>query len=146
VRLTAGGQAPGVPTLLYCRQLEKKYEVELKAAKKRKASADEIHLIENDGAGDYFHFQDEIKQLHSRYLTTQASRLLIPRPPMNDDEMWESDGPNRFFITEHGIDHMRAAIRAERKARVELFLMWMPGVVGILGALIGLVAVLTSKR
>ena len=65
---------------------------------------------------------------------------------MNDDEMWESDGPNRFFITEHGIDHMRAAIRAERKARVELFLMWMPGVVGILGALIGLVAVLTSKR
>jgi hypothetical protein len=64
------------------RQLEKKYEAELKAAKKRKASADEIHFIENDGAGDYFHFQDEIKKLHSRYLSSQASRL-VPTGNLN---------------------------------------------------------------
>jgi hypothetical protein len=128
------------------RRVEKINAAEIATARKRNASADDIYVIENDAAGDYFHFQDEIKKLHSRYLSSQASRLLIPYPQLNDDSMWEREGPNHFYLTEHGINHMRAAIRAERKARVELFLMWMPGVVGILGALIGLVAVLSGRK
>ncbi|MGC1349165.1 MAG: hypothetical protein WA858_05240 [Xanthobacteraceae bacterium] len=126
------------------RQNEKHYETKLKTAKQRKASADELHLIQDEGAGEYFHFRDEIRKLHSRYLHTQASRLLIPRPSLNDETMWEHEGPF-VYLTEHGINHLRATIRAERKARVELFLMWVPGVVGILGALIGLVAILFGK-
>jgi hypothetical protein len=128
------------------RQLEKINAAKLKAARERKASAEEIHLLQDDGASDYFHFQDEIRKLHSRYLFTQASRLLLPRPSMSDDTMWEREGPNSFYLTELGINHLRAAIRAERKARVELFLMLMSGVVGILGALIGLAAILIGRR
>ena len=60
--------------------------------------------------------------------------------------MWEKDDPNHVFLTERGINHMRALVRGERKAQADLFLMWMPGVVGILGALIGLAAILTGHR
>ena len=128
------------------RQLERKTAAAIKAAKSRKASRDEIDEIENDWAGDFFHFRDEIRKLHSRYLCSQASRLLLPQPPPSDETMWERDGPNHFYLTEHGINHLRAAIRSERKARVELFLLWVPGVVGLLGALIGLVAILAGRR
>ena len=60
--------------------------------------------------------------------------------------MWEKEDPNDVFFTERGINHMRALVRAERKAQADLSLMWMPGVVGILGALIGLAAILTGRR
>ena len=50
------------------------------------------------------------------------------------------------YLSQRGINKLRADIRAERKARVELLLMWVPGVVGVLGALIGLVAVLTARK
>jgi hypothetical protein len=128
------------------RRLGKKHIAALKAAKLRKASADEIYVIDDDGAGDYFYIQDEIRKLHSRYLCSQTSRLLLPLPATSDETMWEKEGANYIYLTEHGINHLRAAIRAERKARVELFLMWMPGVVGILGALIGLAAILMQKK
>jgi len=89
------------------RQLEGKTAAAVKAAKKRNVSADEIYEIEHDGAGDYFHFQDEIGKLHSRYLSTQAARMLLPRPDLNDAVMWEKEGPNYIYLTEHGINHMK---------------------------------------
>jgi hypothetical protein len=65
--------------------------------------------------------------------------------------MWVHDG-DRHFLTPAGFAQLRAAIRAERKARAEetkaradLFAMWVPGIVGILGALIGLASILVGK-
>ena len=128
------------------RQTDNKYEADIKAARQRKASADDVDSIEHAQMSEHFLFRDEIQTLHSRYLSTQASRLIIPRPPLGDETMWEKDGLDRHILSEAGINHLRAAIRAERKARLELFLMWVPGVVGILGALIGLVAMLIGRR
>jgi len=59
--------------------------------------------------------------------------------------MWDSEQGGFSYLSQLGINKLRADIRAERKARVELFLMWMPRVVGILGALIGLAAILVRK-
>jgi hypothetical protein len=128
------------------RRLGKNTAAEIATAKKRNVSGEDIYLIEMDGASDYFHCQNEIRKLHSRYLCSQASRLLLPRPALSDETMWEKEGPNYIYLTEHGINHLRATIRAERKARVELFLLWVPGVVGILGALIGLAAIVLGKK
>jgi hypothetical protein len=33
----------------------------------------------------------------------------------------------------------------ERKAQAELFVMWLPGIVGLIGALIGLLSILKVK-
>jgi hypothetical protein len=128
------------------RKSGRKNAAAIKAAKLRKSPKDEIGLLEYEGVMDGWHYQDEIRKLHSRYLSGQAARLLIPRPDLRDEIMWEKEGPNYIFLTEHGVNHMRAAIRAERKARLEMFLMWVPGIVGILGTLIGLVAILTGKK
>jgi hypothetical protein len=128
------------------RQLGREGDARVAVAKSNNASAEEIHAIERDDAIEGFRFQDEIRQLHSRYICTQSAPLIIPRPDFKDETMWEKEGPNYIYLTEHGINHMRAAIRAERKARLEMFLMWVPGVVGILGTLIGLAAILTGKK
>jgi hypothetical protein len=118
----------------------------LEKAKARNASRGEIETLEYERAMDGMDSSDEIRRLHSRYYFRQAARMLIPLPDSKDKELWEHEPPNRVYLTERGIVHMRSAIRAERKARLEMFLMWVPGVVGLLGTAIGLAAILTGKK
>jgi hypothetical protein len=71
----------------------------------------------------------------------------VPVPSLGtSDGTWDKDNEGYSYLSQIGINKLRADIRAERKARVELFLMWVPGVVGILGALIGLAAILMGKK
>ncbi|MGJ5175269.1 hypothetical protein ACQR16_10150 [Bradyrhizobium oligotrophicum] len=124
------------------RSEEKGYEERIAEAKKRGAKGEEISDIDQEGLSLYFHYQDEIQQLHSSYLISQARRLFIPAPPLNDKAMWDHDIGDRVFLSEQGINQLRAAIRVEKKARAEFVLMWVPGLVGILGTLIGLASIL----
>jgi hypothetical protein len=66
--------------------------------------------------------------------------------------MWEHDVPGlgRPYLNRAGLKQLRSDIRAEKKARAERLLMWVPALtamVGIIGALTGLAAILsgTSK-
>lgn len=127
------------------RKAYRKYSAWIKEAKARKASIEEIETLEYERNMDAIDSADEIRRLHSRYYFRQSARLLIPLPDAADKTMWEHAPPNRVYFTEQGIMHIRAVIRAERKARLEMFLMWVPGVVGLLGAAIGLAAVLVRK-
>jgi hypothetical protein len=126
------------------RKIGKKYEAMIKDANARKLSVGEIDTIEYEGTVDSLEFQENIWKLHSRYLCRQAARVLLPTPDLDNKEMWEHEPPNRVYLTEKGINHTRAAIRAERKARAEMFLMYVPGIVGILGTLIGLTSILVK--
>ena len=128
------------------RRLERTNSAAIRAAKQRKALEDEIYELEREGAENSWHFEEESQKLHSRYWQLEARRFLIQQPDLSDTTMYERDEPNHVYLSKAGINHMRGLIRAEKKARVELFLMWVPGVVGILGALIGLAAILTSRR
>lgn len=128
------------------RRVSKRNTVILEAAEKRKAPKEEIEALQTEvGAAEWFS-QCDIQQLHSDYVRNLAHKLIIPVPSLGDNLMWDKLGDNLHCLSEHGINKLRADIRAERKARVELFLMWMPGVVGILGALIGLAAILVGRR
>lgn len=125
------------------RHADKEYDVKMRAAKARNASDDEIEDLGMEAGHFSFHYQEEIQKLHSKYLLRQAYRLLVPRPEFRKENgMWDQDQEHFAYLSEAGINKLRADIRAERKARAELFAMWMPGVVAILGALIGLVSVL----
>jgi hypothetical protein len=127
--------------------IESAQEERHKEAKARHASSDELSVIESEEAGEYFEYQNAVYKAHTRYLTSKAYRLIVAIPTSSDEGMWEEDhGDGRRYLTEKGIGALRAAIRAEQKARVEMFLMWMPGVVGILGALIGLASVLVGRK
>jgi hypothetical protein len=129
-------------------KLDAKYTAALEEAKKRKAAKDEIESVEAEFHADYFDYCEQVETAHSQFLCKRASRLIIPLPKFDDSDMWEDfhDGSGRHHLTETGINALRAAIRAERKARLDMFLMWVPGIVGILGALIGLVSVLSGKK
>jgi hypothetical protein len=117
-----------------------------KAAEKRNASKEEIGALQTEVGADEWFSQCEIQQLHSDYLRNVAHKLVIPVPNFSDNLMWDKLGDSLHCLSEHGINKLRVDIRAERKARVDLFVMWMPGIVGILGALIGLAAILVGKR
>ena len=107
---------------------------------------EEVGSLLSISSHSYFYYREEIARLHSEHLVHQAVRLFIPIPSIDDEAMWKkSNTTNQFFMTEQAINQLRVAIRAERKARTEVFLMWVPGVIGLLGAAIGLAAILVKK-
>jgi hypothetical protein len=115
-------------------------------AKKRGTDRDELNDIEQYAAQDWWQHQDDVRAAHSRFLVAKASEMILPIPKFDDKTMWKDDPMGRTTLTELGINTLRSAVRAERKARLEMFLMWVPGVVGILGTLIGLAAILSGKK
>jgi len=122
---------------------EKGTEAAALAAKARGASEEEIEEIWGGSDGPVLRYR--VRRAMSDYLITEADRLLIPIPDTADEKIWEN--AERYpVLTRQGINELRAAIRAERKARVELFVMWMPTVIGLVGALTGLVAVILGLR
>jgi hypothetical protein len=116
----------------------------LQDAWNRSATRDELSEIEGGSSQGVMYWR--IRVLTTQFLVSEAARLVVPLPSLEDKELWThwgSGAPNEeHVLTIKGINELRAAIRVEQKARAERFLVWVPGVVGILGALIGLVSVL----
>lgn len=111
---------------------------------KVKRAHGDIGSVEAEIASDYWENRDEVRKAHTTYLAKKASRLIVPAPERNE-AMWDPGSDGRSHLTDVGINAMRSAIRAEKKARLEIFLMWVPGIVGILGTLVGLAAVLMKR-
>jgi hypothetical protein len=87
-----------------------------------------------------------IQEAQSEYLISEADRLLIPMPDWDDHNLWSVHADtDEHVLNRAGINELRSAIRLEKKARAERFLMWVPGIVGILGAAIGLASILIRK-
>jgi hypothetical protein len=60
---------------------------------------------------------------------------------------WErSDVSDRFRLTQQYIRELRSAIRAERKESSELTRSWITGLTGLIGVLIGLLAIILGHR
>lgn len=121
-------------------------EARKEEAKKGGADRDKLRDIDQNAMRDYFEHQDDVRVAHSRFLVSRTSQLILPIPEPDDETMWEEDYMGRRTLTKIGINTVRSAVRAERKAQLEMFLMWVPGVVGILGTLIGLAAILMGRR
>jgi hypothetical protein len=86
----------------------------------------------------------KIRVALSEYLVSEAYRLFIPLPDRDNNDLWDITDTDEHVLNRDGINELRSAIRAEKKARAERFLMWMPSIVGILGAAIGLAAILAK--
>lgn len=94
---------------------------------------------------------DERKAI-SDELQYEAQKLYLPTPALNDEQKWDSDhalnSPTRF-LTPEAMTELRSSIRKERAERRAVFEWWfkiLGGAVGIItglvGALIGLIAIL----
>lgn len=90
--------------------------------------------------------EDELQKLYHSYYIHLANRLRIPVPPFQDNGgAWmESSISHGWYLTPEAIYALRAEIRAERKARRDEWLAWIPMlalVVSIVSALTALVVV-----
>lgn len=112
----------------------------------RGASKSEIDEITGGSNAPVMRYR--MRTAMSDYLLAEADRLLVPIPDENDEAMWtvgNDNGVERRVLTRAGINTVRAAIRAEKKASTERFLLIASGLVGVIGAVTGLVSILVGK-
>lgn len=85
---------------------------------------------------------DEIARLVTDHLTEYANRLFIRTPERTDQTMWrESSCGEGRLLTDQGIFTLRVGVRAEQKERREFLVTVLASLIGIIGAITGLVAV-----
>jgi hypothetical protein len=115
------------------------YEIAHETGKLPSRSAIGSEILETQELNDQI--DEHIAILESDYWLEQAQRHLLPTP--NDDAYIVSKLDKRFhYFNEETLTSLRAAVRKEQKERSENFRIWATLVIGILGALIGLIAVL----
>jgi hypothetical protein len=84
--------------------------------------------------------------LTSDYLIDTAEKLMIEVPHPSPPEWTHSDRNSRVYLTETSMFKLRSAIRAERKERSELARSWLSSITGLIGVIIGLLAVILGRR
>lgn len=96
---------------------------------------------------------EEVDAYITRTVLSEARRLKVPVPSrINEDnsetEYWyEGHHTGGRYLTREGLAVVRAEIRSERRARHEdraQWVQWLTALAGVIGALTGLVAVLTK--
>jgi|SRR5215211_392949 len=107
----------------------------------------EFRRLQEDARTVNEHFDEQVRVLHTEYLVGKAEQLLLP-VPSRDSSAWKTAMTGGRYLNEEAIGTLRAAIREEKKSRREQILAWLPAVgtvTGIIGALIGLFAILLKK-
>ena len=119
---------------------------ELIAEAEKTKTPDKIQDLYGEWSLDSALIEEELRQLETRRLVNRAHRLLLPVPEIpvgkTEDDNWIRGTHLRvWYLKPEGFSRMRALIRAETKERREAFVTWATLIIGIIGALIGLVAV-----
>lgn len=83
--------------------------------------------------------------VQTEYYRKIAGRLLVQMPSLEDQTMydqveWDNDHKQPRYLTDKGFKTIRDAIREERKHRREAVGYWFGIIVGVIGALTGLVS------
>lgn len=116
----------------------------LRAAENKHESREQIAALTSDYRFEDDIIEDEINMMISRYWISKAQHLFLPTPSKEDPTMWSeaSNMPDRKVLTHEGITKIRSQVRAERKEQMEMCLPWLTALTGLIGVLIGLVAIL----
>jgi hypothetical protein len=130
------------------------YNRDEQALIRRKASQAEFAEL---NASEYFNirlFDEEIDRLNALRLWRQGNALDLEMPDLDQKEMWTSSEDGRYtFLSIKGRSCVRHLIDVEKARRFEVKTMWVTRIVlpiiaslvGIIGAVTGLVAVLHRK-
>jgi hypothetical protein len=134
---------------------ERRYDKEHKKLVKKKASSDEYGALQ---ASEHFEIQDidyAIAHKIGNALYREAISLDIQTPSLNDNTKWmHDDGGTHMFLTPLARAELRKLIDAEKARRFEVKTLWvtkfwlplLAALVGIIGAITGLVAVLRHTK
>lgn len=141
----------------YCRYRLNLFKLRWQESHMHKAYAQEINSLRQAGKppieieaqeqGELFEsrmMREEISILITDFLIGQADKRFLPLPEYDDEKMWEAcyEIRNRKVLTNLGITTVRSALWNDRKERIELLVKVLAAIIGILGALTGLFAVI----
>ncbi len=124
-------------------KLDRAHAEDIRKAKEDGKSVYEIDELNTDVSFEWHLLDVDIAVLATEHLCRKAKRRMLPLPSLKDNEMWENlPYASRPTLTGQGISQVRASLREETKARRELVVPIGTLVVGFLGVVTGLVAVI----
>ncbi len=127
------------------RKIDKYYKKQYAEVKKT-GDKKKIEDIEILAPHELEEVDDEIHYLQQRYLISKATKMLLQIPPVISEEKggrWEqSNVTGKWQLTNEGMRELRQNIRTEQKESTELLARWITVIIGLIGALTGLVAII----
>jgi hypothetical protein len=111
---------------------------------KKAGNHEVVESLESEWSADLDGDRAEVDRLISRYWQRRGARFRIPLPSYDEGEYWENSRyDNRTNLTTKGIDHVEIRIYEKRKKKWEFWFALAPTLIGVIGGLTGLAAVLT---
>ncbi len=123
------------------RRVQDSYAADRHALRIKGADADAIESVNYDEMHAVDELNDDILETHHRYVRAQAGKWLVPVPEFKTaGGAWEeSQFTGKWRLTEHALAELRSAIRKEQKEYREAWQGWLTPIIGVTGALTGLV-------
>lgn len=123
------------------------YETRRDEYRELNADAEQLRELSDNEVCELCTVDEKIHQLYSRHIIARAERYLLPVPALQDpDSEWEiGQITGGFFLQRKAISALLSAIRAEQNRRREAAqakLVWMAASTGLLGAGIGIIAII----
>ncbi len=122
-------------------QLRQKFMPLIKKAKIQ-GNKEELECLTAEYLLEIHAIEYERRLMAQHRLIYKASRLLLPIPSLENKEIWEEDEYDSVrLLKPASVDDLRIAIRNELKARRDLLIGWIIPLIGLIGAITGLLAV-----
>lgn len=128
--------------------VRERYGIEHETLRQIGADDDQIRQLNHEEQYELGIINEIIYQLYSQRIITQAERSFVRVPDLQDDrEQWEvAKISRRWRLRRQALQDLLSGIRKAEKQRREaaqIKLVWIAGVTGILGALTGLISLIT---
>jgi hypothetical protein len=104
-------------------------------------TAEVILALESERGRIWGEFEDRRRSLVVGFLLRKAEKKLIPRPEFNEHN-WVKNEDESYHLSENAINELRSKIRTEEKELIEMTIKILAVIIGIIGSLSGLVAVM----
>jgi len=137
------------------RKANKSFQKDYRAFLEQGHSEDEIESFIGKEYAKVLDAEKELDGAVGQLLLHEARSLDVGGPPAEDKTMWfQARGSKGFWLTSRGRAHVRKLIDEERGRRFEVKTRWvtklilplLAALIGIIGAITGLVAVLQHKK
>lgn len=125
------------------RKLKGAYETDIKKAEKEGKKLDDIEAIIAEMRGCCRDDEFEIEKIYTRKLTSKARKFHIYIPDRRDEKIWENEF-GTYILTDHGKSTLSKQIKAQRREEYEFIIKIILILIGLIGALTGLVAVMNK--
>lgn len=125
------------------RKLKGAYETDIKKAEKEGGKLDDIEAIICEMRGCCRNDEFEIEKIYTRKLTSKARKFYIELPDRRDEKIWENEF-GTYILTDHGKSTLSKQIKAQRREEYEFIIKIILVLIGLIGALTGLVALMNK--